>query len=248
MPALRLLPRRRSRVLRRQSPEDSSRAAGSRWRSAPTIFMLMTTWMSGRERLLAERWREALPLETFLADAEARPAAARAGHRRVHGRPTTDIVPPALLHNLKHNKVLHERVVLMKVETEDIPHVPDDRAHRDARISTTISTPSRCATASWTSPTFRAPWRSSALMQFRFNLLETSFFVGREKVVIGQPLAVLGLAQAAFHLHAPHDAERDRIFPHPLEPRGRARRPDRDLALRRPRGRTCAPRQARAAS
>ena len=36
-------------------------------------------------------------------------------------------MPTALLHNLKHNKVLHERVVLMKVETEDIPHVPDDQ-------------------------------------------------------------------------------------------------------------------------
>ena len=53
------------------------------------------------------------------------------------------------------------------------------------------------------------------LMQFRFNLLETSFFVGREKVVFGQVRRlVLDLAQAALHLHAPHDAERHRIFPH----------------------------------
>ena len=36
-------------------------------------------------------------------------------------------MPAALLHNLKHNKVLHERVVLMKVETKDVPHVADDQ-------------------------------------------------------------------------------------------------------------------------
>ena len=46
--------------------------------------------------------------------------------------PNADIVPPALLHNLKHNKVLHERVVLMKVDTEDIPHVPDSERIDDA--------------------------------------------------------------------------------------------------------------------
>ena len=80
--------------------------------------MLMVTWMKGREALLAERWREAMPLETFLATLQARPAAARAGNGRVHGARTTASCRPALLHNLKHNKVLHDRVVLMKVVTE----------------------------------------------------------------------------------------------------------------------------------
>ncbi len=38
-----------------------------------------------------------------------------------------EVVPVALLHNIKHNQVLHEQVVLMTVRTEDVPHVPEDR-------------------------------------------------------------------------------------------------------------------------
>ena len=145
--------------------------------------------------------------------------------------PNADIVPPALLHNLKHNKVLHERVVLMKVETEDIPHVPDAERiairHLDHNFHAIT-----VRYGFMDEPNIPRTLAQLRVMQFRFNLLETSFFVGREKVVIGKHSRVLGLAQAAVHPHAPHDAERDRIFPHPLQPRGRAGRPGRDLSGR----------------
>ena len=90
-PAFRLLPLGRSRLLRRQPAEDRARAAGSRWSSARMVFVMMITWMRGREQLLAERWREALPLETFLATLKPDRPLARAGDGGVHGaqRPTS---------------------------------------------------------------------------------------------------------------------------------------------------------------
>ncbi len=148
------------------------------------LFLLMTTWISGRERLLVERWREALPLETFLQTLRPdRPQ--RVPGTAVFMVPNADIVPPALLHNLKHNKVLHERVVLMKVDTEDFPHVPDSERivmqHLDHNF--------HAITVHYgfmDEPNIPRTLAQLRLMQFRFNLMETSFFVGREKVVIGQ--------------------------------------------------------------
>jgi KUP system potassium uptake protein len=151
---------------------------------AAVIFVLMTTWMSGRERLLSERWREALPLETFLQTLKPdRPQ--RVPGTAVFMVPNSDIVPPALLHNLKHNKVLHERVVLMKVDIEDFPHVPDAEriemihlAHNFHAITVRYGFMDQ--------PDVPRTLAQLRVMQFRFNLLETSFFVGREKVVIGR--------------------------------------------------------------
>jgi KUP system potassium uptake protein len=147
-------------------------------------FVLMMTWMRERERLLVERWREALPLETFLQTLRPeRPL--RVPGTAIFMVPNTDIVPPALLHNLKHNKVLHERVVLMKIETEDIPHVSEaDRVtirHLEHNFHAIA-----VRHGFMDEPNIPRTLAQLRLMHFRFNLLETSFFVGREKVVIGK--------------------------------------------------------------
>jgi KUP system potassium uptake protein len=151
---------------------------------AATLFTIMVTWLRGRETLLAERWREALPLETFLATLRPdRPP--RVPGTAVFMVPNDRVVPTALLHNLKHNKILHERVVLMKAETKDIPHVPDDQRievkHLDHNFHTV------CVNYGFMDePNIPRALAQLRLMNFRFNLLETSFFVGREKVVIGK--------------------------------------------------------------
>jgi len=148
------------------------------------IFVLMATWMRGRQQLLDERWREALPLDTFLKTLKP-------DHpKRVPGTavfmvPNDLVVPSALLHNMKHNKVLHERVVLMKVDTEDIPHVPDaeriDMRHLEHNFHAIT-----VRYGFMDEPNIPRTLAQLRVMNFRFNLLETSFFVGREKVVIGK--------------------------------------------------------------
>jgi KUP system potassium uptake protein len=88
------------------------------------IYTLMTTWNRGRARLAAIVRDNTLPMDLFLADV------ARRKPHRVPGTAvflTSDLsgAPPVLLHHLKHNKVLHEKVMLMSVVTEEIPQVDE---------------------------------------------------------------------------------------------------------------------------
>ncbi|HEX6913154.1 MAG TPA: KUP/HAK/KT family potassium transporter, partial [Longimicrobium sp.] len=88
------------------------------------VFTLMSTWKTGR-RILAERLSAGtLPVELFLADVAARPPHRVPGTAVfMYGNPTG--TPPALLHSLKHYKVLHERTVFLSVVTEEVPHLEE---------------------------------------------------------------------------------------------------------------------------
>ena len=92
---------------------------------AATVFTVMTTWMRGR-RILAERIQE-----TALSDVNFLRSIAKKSPPRVSGTAvfmdrTVSGVPLPLLHNLKHNKVLHERVILLTIVTAEIPYVSDE--------------------------------------------------------------------------------------------------------------------------
>ncbi|HUE78597.1 MAG TPA: potassium transporter Kup [Sphingomicrobium sp.] len=87
-------------------------------------FTLLTTWAKGR-KLMIDRMAEAsLPMEIFIKSAAG--SAARVPGTAVFMTSSGSGVPHALLHNLKHNKVLHERVMLLTVRIEDVPYVPAD--------------------------------------------------------------------------------------------------------------------------
>jgi KUP system potassium uptake protein len=88
------------------------------------VFTLLTTWSRGR-KLMIERMREsAMPIPVFVASAAN--SAVRVPGTAVFMTSSPDGVPHALLHNLKHNKVLHERVILLTVKILDVPAVEDD--------------------------------------------------------------------------------------------------------------------------
>jgi KUP system potassium uptake protein len=92
---------------------------------AAAVFLVMETWRIGR-RLHLERIRnESMPLALFIDRAEKNPL--RVAGTSVFLTARADAVPSALLHNLKHNKVLHERVVLVHVTVEDTPIVPPEK-------------------------------------------------------------------------------------------------------------------------
>ncbi len=85
------------------------------------IFILLTTWSKGR-KLMIERMNEgAMPASVFIKSAAA--SATRVPGTAVFMTTAADGIPHALLHNLKHNKVLHERVMLVTVRIEDVPYV-----------------------------------------------------------------------------------------------------------------------------
>jgi KUP system potassium uptake protein len=88
------------------------------------VFTLLTTWKKGR-LLLAERMQErTLPRDLFLESLMQHPPH-RVPGTAVFMYGTATGTPPALLHNLKHNRVLHERVVFLSVRTEEVPVVDD---------------------------------------------------------------------------------------------------------------------------
>jgi KUP system potassium uptake protein len=89
------------------------------------IYTMMTTWKAGR-RILAERLTaRAIPLDDFMAAVEAHPPI-RVPGTSVFMTAQPRGTPPALAHNLRHNKVLHEYVVILTVTTRPVPHVAVD--------------------------------------------------------------------------------------------------------------------------
>ncbi|MGE5563721.1 MAG: potassium transporter Kup [Bacillota bacterium] len=88
-------------------------------------FTFLTTWAKGRQLMIARMNEASLPMEIFIKSAA--PSAARVPGTAVFMTSSSSGVPHALLHNLKHNKVLHERVVLLTVRIEDVPYVPEEK-------------------------------------------------------------------------------------------------------------------------
>jgi len=86
------------------------------------VFMLLSTWRRGRELMRARLQREDIALEPFLQNLGS---VTRVPGTAVFLTSNPDAVPRALMHNLKHNMVLHRRVVLLTVRVGDIPHVPE---------------------------------------------------------------------------------------------------------------------------
>ncbi|MEJ7775979.1 MAG: potassium transporter Kup [Sphingomicrobium sp.] len=84
-------------------------------------FTLLTTWAKGRQLMIARMNEASLPMEIFIKSAV--PSATRVPGTAVFMTSSANGVPHALLHNLKHNKVLHERVFLVTVRIEDVPYI-----------------------------------------------------------------------------------------------------------------------------
>ncbi|GFE74962.1 MULTISPECIES: potassium transporter Kup [Novosphingobium] len=88
---------------------------------AVVVFTLLTTWATGRRLVRTRLHEDSIPFATFLKSVGERV-------RRVPGTSvflasSADGVPPGLLHNLKHNHILHDRVVILTVANRGVPHV-----------------------------------------------------------------------------------------------------------------------------
>jgi KUP system potassium uptake protein len=89
------------------------------------IFTLMLTWKTGRNMLYSMLKNEAMAIDPFIAAVGAHPPL-RVSGTAIFMTPNLDGVPHAMLHNLKHNKVLHEKMVLLTVKFLDYPHTSND--------------------------------------------------------------------------------------------------------------------------
>jgi KUP system potassium uptake protein len=145
------------------------------------LFTVMVTWKRGRELVFENLQKHAIPLEDFLASLFVAPP------DRVYGtaiflRGESDGVPHALLHNLSHNKVLHERVVFLTVHMREVPWVP---AEEQAKV---VELGHNCFQINVDYGFKDEPDIPKILVQcaqlgLSFEMMETSFFIARQTVI-----------------------------------------------------------------
>lgn len=159
-----------------------------------TLITIMTTWRRGRA-LLFQRWQQdSLPLASFVR---------RLPQSRIHRVPgiavfltgNPDYVPSALLHNLKHNKVLHETVVFVTVRNPGIPFL--DNAHR-AQVEELAEGVYRVLISFgfMESPNIPEALRQLDIAGKPLNCMQVSYFLGRETIVPAMMPRIGGVRRA----------------------------------------------------
>jgi KUP system potassium uptake protein len=155
-----------------------------------SVFLLMSTWRRGRELVIRELKQSGLALEPFIASLSAHPPL-RVPGTAVFLTANVNAVPNALLHNLKHNKVLHERNVLLTVETLETPVAEyNERTEITALGGEFYRLTLRFGFAEDQDiPVALARCETKGL---DFDMMDTTFFISRETVVAtdrpGMPL------------------------------------------------------------
>jgi KUP system potassium uptake protein len=144
------------------------------------VFTLLTTWARGRKLMIQRMNEAAIPLTVFVKSAAS--SATRVPGTAVFMTTSAEGIPHSLLHNLKHNKVLHERVVLLTVRIEDVPFVTAEDRTELADLESgfwrliirygfmdEIDVPAALAGIEDCGP--------------RFRMMDTSFFLARQTLI-----------------------------------------------------------------
>jgi len=154
------------------------------------IFLLMTTWSTGRRLMREGLLEDSLPLAVFIKSTAA--TIHRVRGTAVFLSASPEVLPAALLHNLKHNQVLHERVVLLTVAVEEVPQV-------DPAARGTVHTEGHRLLPGdpplWLHGRRRHPRdlaASAAEAGLTLEPLQTSYFLSRQKLIAS--CAVPGMA------------------------------------------------------
>jgi KUP system potassium uptake protein len=145
------------------------------------MMALMTSWKRGRD-LLLERWKQdSLPLASFLARLP-QSRTIRVPGMAVFMTGNPDYVPGALLHNLKHNKVLHERVLFVTVQNLDVPEVPADERSRVTELAPGLHKVV-IHYGFMESPNLPRDLAALHTQGVKFDPMQVSYFLGRETLV-----------------------------------------------------------------
>ena len=146
------------------------------------IYLLMSTWKRGRMQLGAIQEAGALPLDLFLHGLARNPPV-RVKGTAVFMTSSAEGVPVVLLHHLKHNKVLHETVVILSVTTRGVPEVPAERGltleklgHGFVRVVATFGF--------MQTPNIPEVLARAAAQGVPIPPMDTSYYLGRERLVL----------------------------------------------------------------
>ena len=147
---------------------------------ASAVFLVMDTWRRGRRVHLEKVRSESLPLNLFLERADKNTT--RVSGLAVFLSSRTDVVPGALLHNLKHNKVLHERVVLATVVVEDTPMVRPERRIEVEKLGKGFYAV-KVHHGFFETPDVPQAMEDARRLGLALDLTTATFFIGRETLV-----------------------------------------------------------------
>jgi KUP system potassium uptake protein len=145
------------------------------------VLFMMLSWISGRERMLKARWNGSIKIKNFLSQIKKNPP------KRVPGTaiffvPNIEVIPMALINNLKHNQVLHKRIVFMHLSSTNFPKLRDDERviikHYSNNFYNII-----VRYGFQEEPNIPRVLALIRATEFKFSMLDTSFFIGKVKVV-----------------------------------------------------------------
>jgi len=157
---------------------------------AAISFTVLTTWAKGRQLMRERLERDALPLPVFIK------STGKSVHRvkgtSVFLSASANNVPAALLHNLKHNQVLHQRVILLNVKVEEVPYVP-----RENRVEIEDAGQGfyRVILHYGFMEEVDIPRDLTGIKTCGepFNMMSTSFFLGRQKLIASKKVPGMAL-------------------------------------------------------
>jgi len=145
------------------------------------VLFMMLSWISGRERMLKARWNGSIKIKNFLSQIKKNPP------KRVPGTaiffvPNIEVVPMALINNLKHNQILHKRIIFMHLSSTNFPKLRDDERvmvkHYSNNFYNII-----VRYGFQEEPNIPRILALIRATEFKFSMLDTSFFVGKVKVI-----------------------------------------------------------------
>ncbi len=194
---------------------------------AGALLALMTSWKRGRDLLLARWKQDSLMLSSFIARLP-RSRTIRVPGMAIFLTGNPDYVPAALLHNLKHNKVLHERVLFVTISNVEVPEVPATQ-----RVTVTPLAPGiqrvLIRYGFMESPDLPRELTGSHGLGVDYDPMQASFFLGRENSGPGRRPTDAALAGVFVSVAGSQRHLGCGIFPHPKRPGGGARGASHDL-------------------
>jgi KUP system potassium uptake protein len=175
---------------------------------ASLIYFTIMTWRRGRRLVAAELSEGSLPLKQFLERMERAPD--RVAGTAVFLTADAGHTPAAFLHNLKHNKVLHERIIILQVDTMDVPVVSEANRVEVERLGKGFHTV--IAHYGFTEqPDIPEALRACRPHGIAYDEMETSFFLGRETLVPSQH-SKLGRWRRDWFISLSHSASATKTF------------------------------------
>ena len=142
------------------------------------VFTIMRTWRHGRDLVRAQVNRDSLRIEHFIKSIMVEPPL-RVPGTAIFMTPSNDYLPPAMLHNLKHNKVLHEHNILLSVDTLSVPRADDDERYSISDLGNGFT---RCTLRFGFMEDPDVPKALATLKKagLDFDTMDTTYFASRE--------------------------------------------------------------------